>query len=104
MSIAVYGATGFTGGLVVRELAQMGADVVLSGRDAHKLERAAQDFAPETSVRPAPADDPPALRALLRGQRMLVNCAPTGVCGEPLVHAALEPAWPYAHARPRPSL
>jgi short subunit dehydrogenase-like uncharacterized protein len=98
MSIAVYGATGFTGELVVRELAQMGADVVLSGRDAHKLERAAQHFAPETSVRPARADDPPALRALLRGQRVLVNCAPTGVCGEPLVNAALEAGVHYVDA------
>ena len=40
--IAIYGATGYTGRLVAAELAANGADFVLAGRDAAKLEALAE--------------------------------------------------------------
>jgi short subunit dehydrogenase-like uncharacterized protein len=57
--IAIYGASGFTGGLIARELHARGADIVLAGRSRVKLEplSAELDGAPVAAV---PLDDDPA--------------------------------------------
>jgi short subunit dehydrogenase-like uncharacterized protein len=99
MTIALYGATGYTGRLVARELARRGLEVVLGGRDRGRLERAAQECSASAPVRTAALDDPSALRALLDGRRVLVNCAgPAAVSGEALVQAALDAGVHYIDA------
>jgi short subunit dehydrogenase-like uncharacterized protein len=90
--IGVYGATGYTGKLVARELLAAGRDVVLSARSADKLDALAQELGGGPSVRVAPAalDDPAALRAAFTGLHALVNCAgPFVRCGAPVLDAAI---------------
>ena len=96
MTIAVYGATGHLGSLVTRELGRSGVDVVVSGRNREKLERVVRQYhGMPMSV--ASIDDPVALRSLLDGCDVVVNCAgPPSLCGEPLVRAALDTGTHYA--------
>ncbi|WP_033427281.1 saccharopine dehydrogenase NADP-binding domain-containing protein [Saccharothrix syringae] len=75
MRIAVYGAGGFTGGLVVEELGRRGAEVVPVGRRGPVV---------------APLDDPDALVAAFRGCAVVVSAvAPFAAHGEPVLRAAL---------------
>jgi short subunit dehydrogenase-like uncharacterized protein len=83
MKIAVYGASGFTGRLVVAELAHRGIDAVLVGRDAERLRHVA-----DTEVRQAPLEHAALVRAF-RGCEAVINCAgPFTLLGEPVVRAA----------------
>jgi short subunit dehydrogenase-like uncharacterized protein len=94
--IAVYGATGYTGRLVVRELVRRGLDAVLSGRSAAKLRTLAGELAPEAPVRPAELDDRDALRHALGDCAAVINCAgPFTRYGEPVVKAAVETGTHY---------
>jgi short subunit dehydrogenase-like uncharacterized protein len=83
MKIAVYGASGFTGRLVVAELAHRGIGAVLVGRDAERLRRVA-----DAEVRQAPLEHAALVRAF-RGCAAVINCAgPFGLLGEPVLRAA----------------
>jgi short subunit dehydrogenase-like uncharacterized protein len=94
--IAVYGATGYTGRLVVAELARRGLDAVLSGRDRAKLGRVAAEHGGEVEVRPASLDDRDALRHAFGDCAAVINCAgPFTRHGEPVVRAAVETATHY---------
>ncbi|MFC9895767.1 saccharopine dehydrogenase family protein [Nocardia sp. NPDC127579] len=82
-TIAVYGASGFQGALVLAELDRRGGTVILAGRDAEKLESAAaQANLTDAEVRVATVDDGAALVAAFRGADAVINCAgpftPTG--------------------------
>jgi short subunit dehydrogenase-like uncharacterized protein len=89
--IAVYGATGYTGRLVTAELAEAGAELVLSGRNRRKLDALAQNTEGEVAVREATLDDPASLRALLADCAAVVDCAgPFVRYGEPVLAAAVE--------------
>lgn len=93
--IAVYGATGFTGGLIARQLRDRGAELVLAGRSPQKLEALSAELggAPTAAVA---LDDAPALRSLLEPCSALVACAgPFTLHGEPLVAAAVEAGTHY---------
>ncbi|WP_214404740.1 saccharopine dehydrogenase NADP-binding domain-containing protein [Pseudonocardia lacus] len=72
--VVVYGATGHTGRFVVAELRGRGHRPVLSGRDPDKLAALAAEFG-DLDVRPAPIDDPVALRRAFAGAAAVVNCA-----------------------------
>ena len=63
--IAVYGATGYTGRLVVAELAAAEADFVLSGRNPRSSRRCGEELGSRRRARTARVDDPASLRALL---------------------------------------
>src|SRR4051794_31154106 len=94
--IAVYGAGGYTGRLVVRELARRGLDAVLSGRDARRLHDAAEAAGLDAPIRPAALDDRDALRHALGDCSAVVNCAgPFTRHGEPVVRAAIETGTHY---------
>jgi short subunit dehydrogenase-like uncharacterized protein len=89
--IAVYGATGYTGRLVTAELAEAGAELVLSGRNRRKLDALAQNTEGDVAVREATLDDPASLRALLNDCAVVVDCAgPFVRYGEPVLAAAVE--------------
>ena len=88
VTIVLYGATGYTGGLVADELARRGLDHVLSGRDDRKLARLASERG--VPARAAPLDDDSALRGLLGEASAVINCAgPFTLAGDALVRAAI---------------
>ena len=93
--IAVYGGTGYTGRLVGAELARRGADFVLAGRNAAKLEIVAEDVGGARTA-PAPLEDPAALRELLEPCAAVISCAgPFVEHGEPVVRAAVAASTHY---------
>ncbi|MEO3754342.1 saccharopine dehydrogenase NADP-binding domain-containing protein [Streptomyces sp. B6B3] len=91
--IAVYGASGFTGRLVVAELARRGVRVVLVGRDEGRLRRVAvagTAAGTDADVRVAGVEEPAVLVAAFDGCAAVVNCvAPFESFGEPVVRAAV---------------
>lgn len=91
MKIAVYGASGFTGGLAAAELGRRGLSPVLVGRNAERLRKAAADAGVAgAEVRVAGLDDPRALAAAFAGCDAVVNAAgPFALWGEPVVRAAI---------------
>jgi short subunit dehydrogenase-like uncharacterized protein len=94
--IAVYGASGYTGRLVTRELARRGLDGVLAGRDAGRLHAAAEAAGVDFPVRAAPLDDRGALRQVLGDAAVVIDCAgPFVRYGEPVLRAALETGTHY---------
>ena len=95
-AIAVYGATGYTGALVARELRRRGLDVVLSGRDPDKLARLAAALGGDVATRAVELDDRDGLRHLLGDCAVVVDCAgPFERLGEPIVRAAVETGTHY---------
>jgi short subunit dehydrogenase-like uncharacterized protein len=89
--IAVYGATGYTGRLVARELRRRGLSATLCGRDRGKLEAVVRELEVDWPVRAAAVDDPGALRQALLGADAVINCAgPFTYYGAPVIEAALD--------------
>ncbi|HMJ16488.1 MAG TPA: saccharopine dehydrogenase NADP-binding domain-containing protein [Polyangiaceae bacterium] len=88
--IVVFGASGFTGRLIVQALLQLGEqNVVLGGRNSAKLEQLSQKHG-GLEYRVADARDPDSLAALLRGAGVVVSAAgPFLQYGDPLVRAAI---------------
>jgi short subunit dehydrogenase-like uncharacterized protein len=90
MRVAIYGASGTTGSLIARELADRGAELILAGRDRGKLETLARELDVRAAVAPAPAGDVLALLAAFRGARVVIGCAgPFAELGEPVLEAAI---------------
>jgi short subunit dehydrogenase-like uncharacterized protein len=93
--IAVYGATGFTGGLIARELGQRGTEFLVAGRDRSKLARLSDELGGVPFVA-ASVDDPAGLREMLEPCSAVVTCAgPFGLHGEPVVAAAVDAGTHY---------
>ncbi len=93
--IAVYGATGYTGRLVAEELKRRGADFLIAGRSAEKLEQLSGRLggAPLSAVS---LDQPAALRTMLESCAAVIACAgPFTLHGEPLLAAAAETGTHY---------
>ncbi|MER5755995.1 saccharopine dehydrogenase NADP-binding domain-containing protein [Streptomyces sp. NPDC002088] len=97
MRIAVYGASGFTGGLAVAELRRREITPVLVGRDRERLRAAAVRVgAADAEVRVADLADPVGLPAAFADCDAVVNCAgPFTLWGEPVVRAAITGETPY---------
>jgi short subunit dehydrogenase-like uncharacterized protein len=88
--ILVYGATGFTGRLVVDELRRRGVAPALGGRSRPALEELAESVG-EDELRVADATDPASLAGLCDGIGAVVNCAgPFVRFGEPVLRCAVE--------------
>jgi short subunit dehydrogenase-like uncharacterized protein len=95
-TVAVYGASGYTGRLVAREVVRRGLDLVLAGRNAEKLRRVADEAGLDAPVRAAAIDDRDALRHALGDCAVVINCAgPFSRYGEPVVRAAVETGTHY---------
>jgi len=94
--IAVYGATGYTGRLVAAELADMGAEFVLSGRDGEKLDRLASSLPGEPPTEVVSIDQSESLRELLDECSVVIDCAgPFLLYGEPVLKAAVDTGTHY---------
>jgi short subunit dehydrogenase-like uncharacterized protein len=91
MKIAIYGASGFTGGLAAAEAGRKGLSPVLVGRNEERLRKAAADAGvTDAETRVAGLDDPAALAAAFEGCDAVVNAAgPFALWGEPVVRAAI---------------
>lgn len=91
MKIAVYGATGFTGKLVVAELVRRGIEPVLVGRDLARLRTTAHHIgAANAEARTASVEDPAVLRRAFQDCDAVINCVtPFSSFGEPVVRAAI---------------
>jgi short subunit dehydrogenase-like uncharacterized protein len=93
--IAVYGATGFTGGLIARELKGIGAEFLIAGRDRRKLEALSEELG-GVPLAAVSVDDPAGLREMLEPCSVVAACAgPFTLHGEPLVAAAAETGTHY---------
>lgn len=93
--IAVYGATGFTGKLVAKELLRREADFVIAGRSKEKLEALSAELGGVPTAA-ASLDDSAALRSLLEPCAAVIACAgPFTLHGEPLLAAAAETGTHY---------
>ena len=91
----MYGATGFTGGLIARRLKAAGADFLIAGRSRGKLDRLSEELG-GVPVRAAAADDAAGLREMLEGCSVVVGCAgPFTLHGEELVAAAADTGTHY---------
>jgi short subunit dehydrogenase-like uncharacterized protein len=88
--IVLFGATGYTGELAARALADRGARPVLAGRSRDRLEAlAAQLGGLETRV--ADAAEPATLRGLVgRGDVLVSTVGPFARLGDPVVRAAID--------------
>ena len=87
--VVLYGASGYTGRLVARELLGRDATVVLAGRSRAKLSARAAELGGGIDVAVASLDDPQTLRAAVARGRVVVNCAgPFAVTGDPVLRAA----------------
>ncbi|HEY6378441.1 MAG TPA: NAD(P)H-binding protein [Candidatus Dormibacteraeota bacterium] len=92
--IAVVGATGFTGRLVVAELADRGVAVRLVGRNRARLMEVAE--AGDGDVRAVSGWRREDLAAALEGCAAVVSCAgPFIEAGRPVVEAAIDARVPY---------
>lgn len=86
--LMVYGATGFTGGLIVRALLERGVRPVLAGRSERKLDALARELGLEFRV--APLDDPVRLDDALRGVGTVLHAAgPFSRTARPMAEACL---------------
>jgi short subunit dehydrogenase-like uncharacterized protein len=89
--IAVYGATGYTGRLVARELRRRGLAATLCGRDQGRLQAVARQVEADWPTRAASIDDAGGLREALLGADVVINCAgPFTFYGAPVIEAALD--------------
>ena len=87
--LLVYGATGFTGRLVVDEARRRGVEPVLGGRSRRALDELAEAVG-GAEVRTADAAQPATLVGLFGGVGAVINCAgPFARLGEPVLRAAI---------------
>jgi short subunit dehydrogenase-like uncharacterized protein len=88
--VLVYGASGFTGRLVVDEARRHGLELVLAGRNRAALERLREAIG-MGEIRVADASRPETLSRIMDGIPLVINCAgPFTHFGEPVLRAALE--------------
>jgi short subunit dehydrogenase-like uncharacterized protein len=86
--LMIYGATGYTGGLIAREATARGLRPVLSGRDGSRVAAMAERLGLEH--RAAGLGEPARLDAALDGMRVLLNAAgPFSQTAQPVVEACL---------------
>lgn len=87
--LLIYGATGYTGQLIVEEAVARGMRPILSGRSSEAVRALAARHGLE--ARPAALDDPGALREALRGVGAVLHCAgPFFRTVDPMLAACLE--------------
>lgn len=87
-SLLIYGATGYTGGLIAREAVRLGLAPVLAGRNAETLSPLARELGCEPRV--ASLEDPEGIEKMLAGVGVLLLAAgPFASTCEPMLLACL---------------
>lgn len=90
LPIVVYGASGYTGRLVCRVLADKGVSFAIAGRDKKKLSDLALTLGKPPEVVVAALDDAKALEKMAARARVVLDCAgPFELHGKPVQDAAL---------------
>jgi short subunit dehydrogenase-like uncharacterized protein len=88
--VAIFGATGYTGRQIVRELVDAGRDVVCVGRDRAKLDAIAAKLDRPVHIEVAELTDPIAIEAICASVTTVVNAAgPFAETCEPIASAAV---------------
>lgn len=94
-TVTVFGAYGHTGRFIVAELRKRGWTIILSGRDAARLQAIGEGHH-DLEIRPASVDAPSALDHALAGATAVINCAgPFAATSAPVIEAALRARIPY---------
>lgn len=97
--IVVFGATGFTGQLVVRHLARAapaGVRWAIAGRSLDKLKQVAEDAGVDVPMLRVDVSDPASLRSMAESTRVvLTTVGPYAEYGEPLVRACVDVGTDY---------
>ncbi|HVM96306.1 MAG TPA: saccharopine dehydrogenase NADP-binding domain-containing protein, partial [Candidatus Acidoferrales bacterium] len=89
-AVSVLGATGYTGGLIVRELRRRGVACVAGGRDAVKLQALAQSIGDIETLQ-VDVHDAASLARFAERSKVVINCVgPFVDHGEAVVRAAIE--------------
>ncbi|GAA2334796.1 saccharopine dehydrogenase NADP-binding domain-containing protein [Streptomyces kunmingensis] len=87
--LLVYGATGYTGRLIVEHAKQLGLDVVVAGRNQERIAALGSEFGVES--RAFTVDDPELLRAALDDITVVLNAAgPFRHTAGPLMDASID--------------
>ena len=87
-SVLVYGATGFTGRLIVRSLLEAGIEPILCGRNEASVQAMGREL--RLRARTAALEDPEVIREAMRGCHVFLNAAgPFGATAGRLVAACL---------------
>lgn len=97
--LVVYGATGFTGKLVAKYLAERGGPerIALAGRNPDKLAEVAHDLGVSWPMITASSDDPASLQAMAESTKAVVTTVgPYLKYGLPLVEACAQAGTHYA--------
>lgn len=90
-AVVVIGATGYTGQLVARQLADGPLPFVLAARDADRLKRLSVELGGAGTPQVVDVRDPSSLARLIHPGDAIINCAgPFAVLGEPVIRACLE--------------
>lgn len=94
VDIVVYGASGYTGQIIMERLAARGLAFVAAGRDAARLEAAVGALPPSARALAhtrTVKHDRASLAALFEGAKVVVNVTgPFGQLGRPVIEAALD--------------
>src|SRR4029077_10121947 len=94
--VAVAGATGFTGGLVIESLLRRGAAVRVIGRDDQRVQETVRRFQASSGIA-APGWTAGELLTAFRDCDAVVSCAgPFARAGRPVLRAALEAGLSYS--------
>jgi short subunit dehydrogenase-like uncharacterized protein len=101
--IVLFGATGYTGGLVAEALVERGAKPVLAARSADRLETLAERLG-GLETRTADVSDPSSVRALVeRGDVLVSTVGPFARWGQPALDAAVDAGALYLDSTGEPS-
>lgn len=87
-SFVLYGATGYTGRLLLKEALKQGLHPIIAGRNKGKLAELAHEF--QVDYRVASLDDPLSLDILLSGQSLVLHAAgPFEITARPMWEACI---------------
>lgn len=90
LDVALYGATGYTGRLIARDLDQQGANFAIAGRSRERLEEVAEGLKTDPEVVVAGVDEADRLEALAERAGAFASAAgPFKHLGPPVMNAAL---------------
>ncbi len=94
--VVLYGATGFTGKLIARQLEKHGVSFAVAGRSADKVQALSASLKTNPEPIVASVDEPDSLVAMAKQGRVLISAAgPFAQVGMPVARAAVEAGTHY---------